>query len=112
MAKKKECLEQEDLLSSFIQENKKDGILYIEAENTLWKRDEETDEIMHEIDDEEFHPNALMALLYISRQYGYEVLNITDTNKEAKPIGRFEDEGKLVLESKDEDGLGQSIGVI
>ena len=92
--------------------NKKDGILYIEAENTLWKRDEETDEILHEIDDEEFHPNALMALLYISRQFGYEVLNITDTNKEAKPIGRFEDEGKLIINVEEDNGLGQSIGVI
>lgn len=62
------------------------GILHIEAENTLWKRDDETDEILHEIDDEEFHPNALFALLYVSRQYAVDVLNIVDINKEAKRI--------------------------
>ena len=66
--------------------NKPDGILYIEAENTLWKRDDETDEILHEIDDEQMHPNALMALLYVSRQYAYEVLNIVDINKPAKEV--------------------------
>lgn len=66
--------------------NKEDGILYVEAENTLWKRDDETDEIIHEIDDEQMHPNALMALLYVSRQFAYEVLNIVDVNKPAKEI--------------------------
>lgn len=66
--------------------NNPNGILYIEAENTLWKRDDETDEITHEIDDDALHPNALMALLYVSRQFAYEVLNIVDVNKPAKEI--------------------------
>ena len=66
--------------------NNPNGILYIEAENTLWKRDDETDEITHEIDDDALHPNALMALLYVSRQFAYEVLNIIDVNKPAKEI--------------------------
>lgn len=66
--------------------NNPNGILYVEAENTLWKRDDETDEITHEIDDDALHPNALMALLYVSRQFAYEVLNIVDINKPAKEI--------------------------
>lgn len=57
---------------------KKDGYLDEESENTLWKRDEETDEIIHEIDDENYHPNGLMALLYISRQYAFDVLGFDD----------------------------------
>ena len=59
------------------------GILQFEAENTIWKRDEDTDEILHELADDEFHPNALMALLYISRIFAVHVLNITDINKDA-----------------------------
>ena len=61
------------------------GILQEEAENTLWARDEETDEILHELSDE-YHPNALFALLYISRQAAVDVWNITDINKEAKKL--------------------------
>lgn len=89
--------------------NKEDGILYIEAENTLWKRDDETDEILHEIDDEQMHPNALMALLYVSRQFAYEVLNIVDTNKPAKEITSTMD----MLERAGENvGIGRDIGVM
>jgi len=55
----------------FVKEN---GYLAEECETVLWKRDEETDEIKHEIDDDIYHPNGLMALLYISRQYAFDVL--------------------------------------
>lgn len=64
---------------------KKDGLLQEEAENTVFKRDEE-DHIIHEIDDEVFHPNGLFALLYVSRQYAYDVMGLVDTNKEANSI--------------------------
>ena len=57
---------------------KKDGYLAQECEDTLWKRDEETDEIRHEIDDDNYHPNGMMALLYISRQFAYDVLGYVD----------------------------------
>lgn len=57
-----------------------------DADNTLWKRDEETDKILHELDDELWHPNALMALLYVSRQFAYEVCRFTDFNKQARNI--------------------------
>jgi general stress protein YciG len=66
-----------------------------DANNTLWKRDEETDKILHELDDDLWHPNALMALLYVSRQFAYEVCRYTDINKQAKNVlnERDKDEG-------------------
>lgn len=64
----------------------KDGKLAAEADSTVYKRDEVSDAIIHEIDDDTFHPNALFALLYISRQYAFEVKGLTERNKEVKPI--------------------------
>ena len=49
-----------------------DGILADECDRTLYKRDEE-DNILPEIDDELFHPDALMALLYAVRQMWYNI---------------------------------------
>jgi hypothetical protein len=46
----------------------KDGVLETEFNQILYKRDEETDAIIPEIDDNIFHPDAAMALLYASRQ--------------------------------------------
>lgn len=57
-----------------------------DCDNTLWKRDEETDKILHEIDDDVWHPNSNMALLYVSRQFAIDVLNMVDQNKMAKNI--------------------------
>lgn len=57
-----------------------------DCDNTLWKRDEETDKILHEIDDDVWHPNSNMALLYVSRQFAIDVLNMVDINKMAKSI--------------------------
>lgn len=88
--------------------NKPEGILYVEAENTLWKRDDETDEITHEIDDDALHPNALMALLYVSRQFAYEVLNIVDINKPAKEITSARE---MVQQYEDFQG-GNEIGLL
>lgn len=48
-----------------------DGILADEFERTLYKRDEE-DNILSEIDDELFHPDAVFALLYACRQMWYD----------------------------------------
>ena len=50
----------------------KDGVIEDETKRILYKRDKETDAILDEIDDDVFHPDALMALLYASRQYYYE----------------------------------------
>lgn len=57
-----------------------------EADNMVWKRDPETDAIIEELDEEAYHANGMMALLYISRQFSYEVMGLVDTNKEAKGI--------------------------
>lgn len=50
------------------------GYLHQETELTLWTRDEETDKIVYEIDDETYHPDGLSALLYMSRFFAFEVL--------------------------------------
>lgn len=47
------------------------GILTDEFEQTLYKRDDE-DNLLSEIDDDLFHPDAIDALLYASRQYSYD----------------------------------------
>lgn len=82
-----------DQLNDFFSSNKiaisdklKDGRLTEDLTNTLWERDEETDKILHNIDDDTWHPNALMAALYVSRCYANEVLNLVDQNKMAKNI--------------------------
>lgn len=65
---------------------KKGDAVKEDADNSLWKRDEETDKILHEIDDEVWHPNALMAVLYVSRQFAFEILGWIDHNKEIREI--------------------------
>lgn len=82
-----------DQLNDFFSSNKitisdklKEGRLSEDLTNTLWERDEETDKILHNIDDDTWHPNALFAALYVSRCYANEVLNLVDNNKMAKNI--------------------------
>lgn len=65
---------------------KADGYLDDEADNMVWKRDPETDAIIEELDEDAYHANGMMALLYISRQFSYEVMGLVDTNKDAKGI--------------------------
>jgi hypothetical protein len=48
------------------------GIIADEAEQILFKRDEE-DNILSEIDDDVFHPDAMDALLYASRQFAFDI---------------------------------------
>lgn len=57
-----------------------------DAENMIWKRDEDTDEIIHELDDDAYHGNAMMAVLYVSRQFAYDVMGLVAENKPAKEI--------------------------
>ena len=64
---------------------KKDNELTNDLEYSIWERDDETDELKHELSDE-YHPNAAMALLYASRQFAYYVLGLVETNKPAKHI--------------------------
>lgn len=48
-----------------------DGVLADEFERTVYKRDEQ-DNILNEVDDEVFHPDAIDALLYASRQFVFD----------------------------------------
>lgn len=51
--------------------NIENGILDDEFQRTLYKRDDQ-DVILNEIDDSLFHPDAIFALLYASRQLHYD----------------------------------------
>lgn len=63
-----------------------------DAENMIWKRDEDTDKIIHELDDDAYHGNAMFALLYVSRQFAYDVIGYSNAAmKAAKSIVENED---------------------
>lgn len=88
---KNEALEQlNDLFSSnkiTVLETLKDSPLVDDLKSTVWIRDEETDKVLHtDIDDGLYHPNALMAVLYGSREFCYEALKYVDNNKQARSI--------------------------
>lgn len=57
-----------------------------DADNMIWKRDEDTDQIIHELDDDSYHGNAMFAILYASRQFAYDVMGLVAENKPAKEI--------------------------
>lgn len=58
------------------------GVLVDEFQQTLYKRDE-NDGITNEIDNDLFHPDAVFALLYASRQWNYEWGRPTGDKREA-----------------------------
>ena len=57
-----------------------------DADNMIWKRNEDTDQIVHELDDDSYHGNAMFAVLYASRQFAYDVMGLIAENKPAKEI--------------------------
>lgn len=57
-----------------------------DADNMIWKRDEDTDVIVHELDDDSYHGNAMFAVLYASRQFAYDVMGLVAENKPAKEL--------------------------
>lgn len=61
-----------------------EGKLSDEFEQTVYKRDDD-DNITDELDDETFHPDAVMAFLYASRQLAYD-WGVQGYNKTAKDI--------------------------
>lgn len=61
------------LRSGKIKVNANDIYLKDEFERTLYKRDEDDDSILPEIDDDIFHPDAIMALLYASRSIAFDM---------------------------------------
>ena len=44
-----------------------------EFDMTVYKRDEGTDAVLPEIDDDQYHPDAIFALLYAYRQYLFDI---------------------------------------
>lgn len=48
------------------------GVIADECEQVVYKRDDETDAILNEIDEDVFHPDAMDALLYASRMYCFD----------------------------------------
>lgn len=56
-----------------------------DADLMVWTRDEETDKIIHELDDDTYHGNSMFALLYVSRQFDALVLG-SSRSKTAKDI--------------------------
>ena len=79
-----------------------------DADNMIWKRDEDTDKILHELDDEAYHGNSMFAVLYCSRQFAYDVMGLIAENKPAKEITTTRE----MLEKAGEDtNLGMEIGL-
>lgn len=64
----------------------KDGILEEEYQKILYKRDEETDDITAELDDELFHPDAFYAALYASRFIEQLYLQDGESLEDYEPI--------------------------
>ena len=61
----------------------KDGVIDYECSQVLYERDKDTDAITGKIDDKAFHPEALMALLYASRQVYFDWgMNVGGEGKE------------------------------
>ena len=79
-----------------------------DAENMIWKRDEDTDVIMHELDEDAYHGNAMMAVLYCSRQFAYDVMGLIAENKPAKEITSARE---MVQQYEDFQG-GNEIGLL
>lgn len=74
----------EDLASGRFQVPK-DGVIEDESKHILYERDKDTDAITNNIDDKVFHPEAIMALLYASRQVYFDWG--LDAGGEGKEIG-------------------------
>ena len=62
-----------------------------DADNMIWKRNEDTDQIVHELDDDSYHGNAMFAVLYASRQFAYDVMGLIAENKPAKEIANVKE---------------------
>ena len=79
-----------------------------DADNMIWKRDEDTDQIIHELDDDSYHGNAMFAVLYASRQFAYDVMGLVAENKPAKEITTAQE---FVQQYEDFQG-GNEIGLL
>lgn len=93
--------------TAVVSENAKSTIE--DAENMIWKRDEDTDAIMHELDDEAYHGNSMFAVLYASRQFAYDVMGLIAENKPAKEITSAKE---MVQKYEDFQGDTREIGLL
>ncbi len=93
--------------TAVVSENAKSTIE--DAENMIWKRDEDTDAIMHELDDEAYHGNSMFAVLYASRQFAYDVMGLIAENKPAKEITSAQE---MVKQYEDFQGDTREIGLL
>lgn len=93
--------------TTVVSENAKSTIE--DAENMIWKRDEDTDAIMHELDDEAYHGNSMFAVLYASRQFAYDVMGLIAENKPAKEITSAQE---MVQKYEDFQGDTREIGLL
>lgn len=75
----------------------KDSPLFDEYEMTVYKRDEATDAILPELDDDSYHADALMAALYASRTL------VTNENPLGKEDKADVDAAKLPIYKKPDD---------
>lgn len=76
----------EFLATEAIKINKQNAELITDLENTVYKRDDETDRIIRELDEDAYHGDLIMCLLYVSRQYAFEILGRREGNNEAKIV--------------------------
>ena len=79
-----------------------------DADNMIWKRDEDTDKILHELDDEAYHGNSMFAVLYCSRQFAYDVMGLIAENKPAKEITTTRE---MLEKAGENTNLGMEIGL-
>ena len=68
-----------------------------EYEQTVWKRDQETDAILPELDDELFHPDAIFSYLYASRALVREMNPLG--NDDAADIDKMKAPSELIDDS-------------
>ena len=73
--------------------------LYDDFELTVYKRDEETDAILPELDEDQYHADVLMSALYASRSL------VADYNPLGKEDGANVDEKELPTPEEDESYL-------
>jgi hypothetical protein len=93
--------------TAVVSENAKSTIE--DAENMIWKRDEDTDAILHELDDEAYHGNSMFAVLYASRQFAYDVMGLIAENKSAKEVTSAQE---IVQQYEDFQGDSRGIGLL
>lgn len=76
-----------------------------DADNMIWKRDEDTDVILHELDDDAYHGNSMFAVLYASRQFAYDVMGLIAENKPAKEVTNVNEMIQQYEDFQDDRGI-------